>query len=102
MNWAQFKDPVFTCVFTEFREFSETLRKISIVENSLHEQALAAFLYLIINAHHERANFELLYFKILGYFPSELVKEFAQEKFLLGTDCFYFLPVFYRISHLTL
>ena len=60
------------------------------------------FLYLIISAHDERAIFELLYFKILGYFLSEQVKEFAQEKFLLGTDCFCFLPVFYRISHLKL
>ena len=41
-------------------------------------------------------------FSILGYFPSELVKEFVLEKFLLGTDCFCFLPVFYRVSPLGL
>ena len=47
-----------------------------------------------------KGKFWITYFKILGYFPSELVKEFVLEKFLLGTDCFCFLPVFYRISSL--
>ena len=60
------------------------------------------FITLLLVYISKKVNFESLYFKNLGYYPSEKMYEFAQEKFLPGTDCFCFLPVFFRISPLKL